>query len=540
MKEKHAKALKDMEERLRTEWEERERQYQREKEESRLATEQDKKQIAQRNRDEQRAITKTMEEKMAEQEARFQAEIARLRSQLDAQRKEKEEEIARINAKAKVDAEKARLKAEEKVKLIKEQRQKPRAAAFQCTPEQARRLRVIGEYASIALKTRIAWSDPTIVLSSLAQAKLLAALVEDINGDFIDVRALSKVVDDGTLLKEFCSPPSSSSSETKAAIYQNATLLVESLGAAGLETPDLDLALMSECMGNTASSSIDMWIDLGWTVCSHHLQRFLRNDTSYRRRFFWSKLPGGSGHMQTSEALETWVCWRLSRQEAHPSDDANGHQSVVRSKKNNNSNKKKEKEMALFAATKDNCDLWGQGAIQCKLAAANMDMDEDQLGLLLSEEKGAKRLAAVGNALRGGGGGHQVGKLAGLFLHASSSTSSSTSDPTTTAATDLRTGMEYNKAFSTLMYNMWRSGGGAESLEKEIMDKEDGESHRGVGQMILLLAIIRLIHLSLGHRLYLDTLLLSNHNYDDARTRGTIQCRKESIACTLIHKQHPR
>jgi len=184
--------------------------------------------------------------------------------------------------------------------------------------------------------------------------------------------------------------------------------------------------------------------------------------------------------MQTSEALETWVCWRLSRQEAHPSDDVDGHQSVVRSKKNNNSNKKKEKEMALFAATKDNCDLWGQGAIQCKLAAANMDMDEDQLGLLLSEEKGAKRLAAVGNALRGGGGGHQVGKLAGLFLHASSSTSSSTSDPTTTAATDLRTGMEYNKAFSTLMYNMWRSGGGAESLEKEIMDKEDGESHRGV------------------------------------------------------------
>jgi len=243
MKEKHAKALKDMEERLRTEWEERERQYQREKEESRLATEQDKKQIAQRNRDEQRTITKTMEEKMAEQEARFQAEIARLRSQLDAQRKEKEEEIARINAKAKVDAEKARLKAEEKVKLIKEQQQKPRAAAFQCTPEQARRLRVIGEYASIALKTRIAWSDPTIVLSSLAQAKLLAALVEDINGDFIDVRALSKVVDDGTLLKEFCSPPSSSSSETKAAIYQNATLLVESLGAAGLETPDLDLVV---------------------------------------------------------------------------------------------------------------------------------------------------------------------------------------------------------------------------------------------------------------------------------------------------------
>jgi len=241
----------------------------------------------------------------------------------------------------------------------------------------------------------------------LAGGKLLGEVVQKMDENMLDVRVIHEVKLSGKKADE---------AKRKRAMKENATLLIESLQAAGLETPDVE----TEMLSSVSNESLESWRKLGWAICQLSLQKAIRDDKDAE---FWRDIGGVSksgAALGTSERLQKWVRWRTQD-----------------SKKGNIWRK----------------DEWRTASHQSRIASSINDWkpateDNATLKKLLGA---SDRPKVIGEEVKG-----KESKLAILFTQ--KGMNSETSLPAVTRS-------EINSAYSALMYSIWRKNGGKEDPE---------------------------------------------------------------------------
>ncbi|GAB5357940.1 hypothetical protein AAMO2058_000417100 [Amorphochlora amoebiformis] len=334
-------------------------------------------------------------------------------------------------------AAKAAREAKERERAAREAEEaKKEAKKLKFTDGEAHRLRIIGEYLSATLNKHLPLEDPTSMTFELVKGRVLAELVQTIDPDLIDVRAMN----------ELKLPAEDEDKETtKREISENLTLISESLQAAGLELPDIDV----EKMSSVDNSSAGDWRELAWAIVSHSLNKNVIKDTP---RVFWRDIPlvtaapktksrrpsiqnQASMSLPAPEKLHQWAKWRLGGE--------GGGGGV-------------KKGVAVWGGRRwEECEwqAWISGGISDWHPPAKED---EKVSSLLNEKN---RAFAIGKIVKSSGSGEAKASLAEMFARASGSEQKSLTSPEQRE--------DYRKAYTAVMYNIWRDNGAKETIEGE-------------------------------------------------------------------------